>query len=1087
MKYFRNWAVVLALLALLFVPAAPAQQLSKGSIQGTVTDSTGAVVPDAKVVVSSELYGTREATTNADGQFLILGLEPGDYSVKVEKQGFKAYELKAVAVRLNERTNVTVKLEVGAVTQVVEVTEATVSIDPSTTASGGSVTSNIFLNAPVGRNITEIPYLVAGVNDSLGVGAANPSISGATGFENLYVVNGVNITNAGYGAIGTYSNVYGSLGSGVQFDFVKEVQVKTSGFEAQYGQALGGVVNMITKSGGNQLRGGAYFYFAPDVFEAERRQPNAVRFNRSTEVHGISSYDLGGELGGYFIKDRAFWYGGFNAVWNRTRQMGPDNFRSRTLVGEDILGQQVFNYSAKINLNLTADQRHQLEGSIFGDPSSNETGFNRTLVSDYPDRLVSGLDYGSRNWTIRYNGALTNSWLLNASFNWAFNKFEEKDFPNIYQVQDRTEALPTTVNSVGDGLPTPTSSRGLNQIGGIGFFENNEGDNRQLAFNGTNTFRLYGGHQLDYGYQYENIDYSWFHRRSGPNWTVPCFDFAGNQFVLVGDPDGPGPQLSPDCGRTVFGAAMRLRTGGPAGFRLQQIRGAFTGDTGNTETRYHAIYLQDAWNLNKWITLKLGVRWEQQRISGEVLGYTFAANWAPRLGIIVDPWADRKTKIFFNFGRFFEKVPQDLAVRSLSEERSYISYFFAVTNPTSANPLWNSTVNPTPGCSPTDTLAACLNNPANWILDQAHTLSNAPIFSGGVTNFAHGTKAQYQDEYVVGFEREFRGGILVSARYLDRRIQRVVEDVAALTVGGANTGVDAFGNEIHQTFLIANPSRSLDIFRNTICWDATANAPSGEDATIEDNDPNSPNFALGCLNSDGYNPGAGDPGSDGLPDGFPNPVRRYRAFEFQIEKRWTKNWQLLGNWRIAKLDGNYEGLFRNDNGQTDPNISSLFDFPFSNNLGDQFNPGVLPTDRRHVVNVVASYLFDNGLNLGTGWRLQSGYPIDRLRAHPAYLNQGEVPVGGRGSEGRSPVTSTIDVQMGYTWKMTERYRMKFQADIFNLWNARRIRRIDRFEDTGFVSGQVPALAPNVDFLKVTGAADAYQRPLHARFAVRLEF
>ncbi len=1088
MKHLRVWAVALALVSLVFAGSASAQLFSKGSISGTVMDSTGAVVPDAKVTVTSAA-GSRDTTSGPDGSFVILAVEPGKYTVKVEKDGFKTAEAKDVDVRLNERANIQIKLEPGALTQTVEVTEASIGVDPSTTTSGGSITSSIFTSAPVGRNITDIPYLVAGVNDSLGVGQANPSISGATGFENLYIVNGVNITNAGYGAIGTYSNVFGSLGSGVQFDFVKEVQVKTSGFEAQYGQALGGVVNMITKGGSNALHGGAYFYLAPQQLEAQRRQPNVQRFNRGTEQIGQSNFDFGGEVGGYLVKDRVFWYGGYNAVWNTAHNQGPANFRSSTLLGVQDITARINNYSGKLNANLDAAQKHQLEFSIFGDPSSQDFGPNRSLVTDFPDRAFSRLEYGSRNFMVRYNGNLTNSWLLNASWSLAHNEFTEGGFPDIFGVQDRTEALSATVNSVGDGLPAATTSRGLNNIGGIGFYENNDADNRQFAFNGTNLFRAWGNHQVDYGLQYEDIDFAWFHERSGPDWALLCTRFDGTPVLGI---------TPTDCNRMQFGAQLRLRTGGPAGFRLQQTRGALTGRSGNTETKYGAIYLQDAWQMTKHITLKLGVRVERQHLIGELADYTFAPNWAPRLGIIVDPWADRKTKIFFNFGRFFEKVPQDLAVRSQSEEIQYISQFFTVTNPTSANPLWNSTVNPTPGCSATDTLAACLNNPANWLLNQAHNITGVAFFSGGVTNFVPGTKQQYQDEYVAGFEREFRGGILVSARYLDRRVQRVLEDVAALTVGGGNTGVDAFGVEIHQTFLMGNPSRSLDAFVNTLCFDAATNSVTSEDPTLEDTDPNSATFTLGCLNSantnflfngnfSGYNPGAGNPGPDGLADGFPNVIRRYRAFEFTVEKRFTKNWQLLANWRVSKLDGNYEGLFRNDNGQTDPNITSLFDFPFSNNLGDQFNPGVLPTDRRHITNIYASYLFENGFNLGAGWRLQSGYPVDRLRSHPAYLNQGEVPVGGRGSEGRTPVTGTIDAHADYTWKMTERYRVKFAMDIFNLFNAKRLNRIDRFEDTGFVSGQFPALAPNEDFLKATAAPNAFQRPIYARFSVRMEF
>ena len=95
--------------------------------------------------------------------------------------------------------------------------------------------------------------------------AANPSIGGGSGLENQYVVDGINITNTGYGAIGSYSIVFGSLGSGVTFDFVKEIQVKTGGYEAEFGQSTGGVVNVITKSGANKVAGSLFGYFHPSA------------------------------------------------------------------------------------------------------------------------------------------------------------------------------------------------------------------------------------------------------------------------------------------------------------------------------------------------------------------------------------------------------------------------------------------------------------------------------------------------------------------------------------------------------------------------------------------------------------------------------------------------------------------------------------------------------------------------------------------------------------------------------------------------------------------------------------------------------
>jgi hypothetical protein len=120
-------------------------------------------------------------------------------------------------------------------------------------------------------------------------------------------------------------------------------------------------------------------------------------------------------------------------------------------------------------------------------------------------------------------------------------------------------------------------------------------------------------------------------------------------------------------------------------------------------------------------------------------------------------------------------------------------------------------------------------------------------------------------------------------------------------------------------------------------------------------------------------------------------------------KAFSNGWQLRTNYRYAKLKGNWEGAFRNDNGQSDPNISSLFDFTAGNfgMLGDQFAIGYLNTDRRHVVNGFFSYTFGKyavkGLTIGTGLHLQSGQPINDLKAHPAYLNGGEIPAHGRGA------------------------------------------------------------------------------------------
>jgi hypothetical protein len=243
-------------------------------------------------------------------------------------------------------------------------------------------------------------------------------------------------------------------------------------------------------------------------------------------------------------------------------------------------------------------------------------------------------------------------------------------------------------------------------------------------------------------------------------------------------------------------------------------------------------------------------------------------------------------------------------------------------------------------------------------------------------------------------------------------------------------------------------------------------------------------------------PGPLPGGGDGIPDGFVNPVRRYQAAEFELDKRFSNHWLAKVNFRWGTLYGNYEGAYRNDNGQSDPGISSLFDFTAGqlNLLGNQFQNGMLSTDRRTVGNLFLSYNVGSdtpfihgarGLTLGAGWRGQSGVPLSILGDHPIYLNQGEVPIGGRGAAGRTPSTLQLDlhtdynVPLGSRW---EKYRLKLAMDMFNVTNSQfQTGRIQYTQTTSSAVGAPPPL--NQDYNRPTG----FQTPFYARGSVRLEF
>jgi hypothetical protein len=230
--------------------------------------------------------------------------------------------------------------------------------------------------------------------------------------------------------------------------------------------------------------------------------------------------------------------------------------------------------------------------------------------------------------------------------------------------------------------------------------------------------------------------------------------------------------------------------------------------------------------------------------------------------------------------------------------------------------------------------------------------------------------------------------------------------------------------------------------------------------------------------------------ADGKPDTYKDPKREYQAVEIEVNKGFSHNWALVANWRIARLNGNYEGAFRNDNNQADPGISALFDLTEGKLglLGKQQGIGPLNTDRRHVVNVYATYVLDRsrlkGMVFGGGVRLQSGVPLTTLVAQQAYQNAGEVPLFGRGDLGRAPFIGTVDAHLEYPWKLSERFTLKLGFDAFNIANTKRPTLTNQQADQGFG-------VPNGDFQKpfATTGLNGYffQTAFNSRASLRLVF
>ncbi|HEY6247207.1 MAG TPA: carboxypeptidase regulatory-like domain-containing protein [Pyrinomonadaceae bacterium] len=1118
--------LVMVVLALASTAVWAQTTLTTGSIAGDVVDANGAIVPGATVKVTGPL-GERTATTNDQGRFVVDNLVPGNYTVRVEKENFKAAELTSVTVLVNKTITANVTLQAGQISEVVTVTGGGSAVDQSTTAISSNLNDQLFSNLPVQRAVSGLFYLAPGATDGLGGGKDNPSISGGSALDNLYVADGVNITDSAFGGIGTFSRSYGALGTGINTSFVKEVQVKTAGFEPQYGQSQGGIVNIVTQSGSNEYHGAIYGFANPASLEATRKQADDFpRRNPGGKVLHQEGYDAGVDVGGYVpgARNNLFFFGSFNPTVRRdlvrgaeANSLNPVDSGLRILRGPEFaLRTRTYNYAAKGEWLINSN--HQVTFSIFGDPSKTNKSSFRGLTIDNTT-ADSILDYGTRNMALRYNGTWSPTLTFNASLGLGRTTFNETGFDPITQISDRRGSDQLNIEAVTGQLP----ARGNFVADGLGFFEPTESKTKRADFNLSKIHNLWGQHTLGIGYTFQRGNYTGTRDRSGPKVTIPA-----NNGIASGQTANIQLRLRYRTSSTVningvpvdnvlplFPVQLADGTTSLLPVRLQVIRGEFGNTNFTTFSNYHATYAQDTWRFNKYITGLFGLRWEQEQLngspglaSGNRIHYTLTDNWAPRLGVTVDPLGHGKTKAFYNYGRFFEYLPLDLAERSLSSEQDWTGSLFVPEFTTNGAGQRIAVINPLGTVNP--------------IIDAAHQLPGGTAISAQdpANAFSPGTKLGFTDEHTFGFEQQLPHNFTFSARYIDRRSKRIIEDAAVLSPEAALScdfpncqSINAFAHGINQVYSIVNISSHLDAFTNLVPFifsptlngaGLITNTPSGCASTLFsglaqpnyffDNGAKSVCFAQTGIDADDntfVTP-------DGKADGFPDAVRKYRALEIELNRRFSNGWQGFFNWRIAKLEGNFEGHLRNDNGQTDPGISSLFDFTQGdlNLLGDQFAIGPLNSDRRHIINVFGSYAFDkargwhmlNGLNLGLNMRFETGLPINKLDPHPVYLNTGEIPLGGRGSQGRTPDYTRFDVHADYSWAVTEKTRVKFVADFFNIFNSQRVARVDENNALDFVGASNP---PNPDFLKprpvIGTTASGYHTPFNLRLGVRFEF
>lgn len=305
-----GFIVTVALLILSCSPSLHAQ-LPTGDIIGTVTDASGGALPNAHVTVTNTGTGEmRSADTGASGDYAFTLLQLGTYTVMVEAKGFKKLTAPSVTLASGDRARVDAKMEVGDVTQTVEVAGIAPALQTDTSTIGGSITEQAVQDLPLnGRNFMDLAHLVPGASEGNPQGFGTGTRPDDRRQSSQITVNAQNdsVNNKTIDGMDNNEAVIGSIGVQPSIDAIQEVHVQTNLYTAEVGRTAGAAVDIITKSGTNDFHGSAYEFFRNDVFDA-RSFFDIPSIGRKPELR---QNQFGGSLGGPIKKNKTFFFGDY--------------------------------------------------------------------------------------------------------------------------------------------------------------------------------------------------------------------------------------------------------------------------------------------------------------------------------------------------------------------------------------------------------------------------------------------------------------------------------------------------------------------------------------------------------------------------------------------------------------------------------------------------------------------------------------------------------------------------------------------------------------------------------------------------------
>jgi hypothetical protein len=1035
------------------VITAPAlAQVGAAVLTGKVIDATTqAPVADVVVTVTSPaLQGEQMAVTDDTGSYRIPNLPPGTYTMRAEKDSYKPYNRVDLALRADATIRFDAQILPEAIKEEVVVQAMAPTVDVGSTNVGINMTKETFKRIP----ITPPSGKGAGSKSFEGVAAVAPganadmfgtSINGASSPENAYIIDGVSAN----------SPTHGTLAVPMSYEFLGEVNVITAGYMPEYGRSTGGIVNAVTKSGGNDFRATVWGDYTPGALAANPKPVEYLSTIQMTrKVNNI--WDIGFDVGGPIQKDKLWFYVGFQyarTVYDLRRTLNRTYVNPATGVAgayEEIPGTETIypatskEYQALGKITYSVDPHNRLVLSLTATPTrSGGLNDGTEEFSINPDTGLPDFAYLRGSVPQGTYSAMANQTKIDS---YGAVLQYTADFNNKRVLWDTTLGWRNQYigNHAVDGSG-PTDNRNPNTIAGTPFVifrRNTPPPGSPMGTPGYHPITDFSRYERPFDPSLCAAPYTCdvpLYVAGGPGLALGLVDRYINRYqfksVLTYFGEAAGHHVIKGGFDGEFLTWRNVR-GWPGGRRYRE---APDGSSFNDYRAYGYLrapddpvllynldfttkslllggFVQDSWSVMDKVTVNIGGRYDAQLLYGPSgdLGLALANQWSPRVGVIYDPTQVGRMKIFGNYARLYESVPLDIADRSLSGE-----------------PGLSATYN----CDPLDPARPCGTDASRTRFGGSTTASPDKKWfttGAGLTPIDPNIKPQSSDEIVVGAQYDLIADMRAGIDYTRRWLNYVIEDMS---------------RDEAQTYFLGNP---------------------------------------------GY----------GIASDFPKATRNYDAVTFSLQRAFRDNWQVTFSYTLSWLRGNIAGLFRPESGQLDPNINS--DFDLRSMMANRQGP--LAGDRRHQLKALGSYEFelpnDMRVNLGGVMMARSGDPSNYLGAHPIY-GQNEAYLLPRGSGPRLPWMFSLDARAGYIFRFTKERMVEVSLDVFNLFNFQaEVSRDQTYTasdvlpiengTTADLPGKIRHASSAAPFLPGEvnpsfGRPAAYQPPRYFKFGLRTTF